>query len=462
VALRWHGAHRGFVARRLPFGAMNVTTFGTGYVGLVSSACLADMGNRVLCFDIDETRIRHLSAGRIPIHEPGLAELVERNMRAWRLAFTSSAAEAVGFGPVQMVAVGTPGLDNGTVDLRQVQSVAQTLAEYMRDDKLIVLKSTVPVGTAQQVTSWIREQLAARGASCRVSVVSNPEFLKEGAAIEDFRRPDRVIVGCDDAQGLQTMRELYAPFLRRPEQLMCMDTRSAELTKYASNAMLATRISFMNELAGLAQALGADIDRVRLGIGSDPRIGTSFLYPGCGYGGSCLPKDVRALVQMAAALPGVSARLLDAVDSVNEAQKRVLPERIRQRFGADLTGRHFALWGLAFKPGTDDMRCAPSCTIIESLLGSGATVAAYDPVASAEARRVIGARPGLSFGGGAFEVLEGADALVIATEWQEFRSPSFDAVARRLRRPLIFDGRNLYDPRAMRQRGFEYHSIGRS
>jgi len=440
---------------------MNVTTFGTGYVGLVSSACLADMGNRVLCFDVDATRIRHLHAGRMPIHEPGLAELVERNVRARRLAFTTSAEEAVGFGRVQLVAVGTPGLDDGAVDLRQVRSVVTTVAEQMREDKLLVMKSTVPVGTARQATAWAHEVLAQRGVTCNVIVVSNPEFLKEGAAIEDFQHPDRVIVGCDDARGLDTLRELYAPFVRSQDRLMCMDTRSAELAKYASNAMLATRISFMNELASIAGCLGADIERVREGIGSDPRIGARFLHPGCGYGGSCLPKDVRALVHMArhCALP---APLLQAVDDVNETQKALLAERLLGRFGGDLSGRHFALWGLAFKPDTDDMRCAPSLSIVKSLLRAGASVAAYDPVAAVEARRVLGTPAGLSYGSGALEVLEGADALLIATEWKEFRSPDFDAMARRLREPLVFDGRNLYEPAAMRARGFEYHSIGRA
>ena len=440
---------------------MHITTFGTGYVGLVSSACLADAGHRLLCCDIDHSRIERLERGIIPIHENGLAELVARNRHEGRLAFTSDPVEAVAFATVQLVAVGTPGLDDGAVDLRQVHAVARTIATHMRADKLVVIKSTVPVGTAHRVRSWIDEGLAARAAAYSASVISNPEFLKEGVAIEDFRHPDRVIVGCDDAHALETMREIYAPFLNSLDTLMAMDSRSAELAKYAANAMLATRISFMNEIASLAEDFGADVECVRRGIGADPRIGADFLRPGCGYGGSCLPKDVRALVQMARTGSSREARLLQAVDEVNEAQKLALPKKLRRRLGSDLRGRRIALWGLAFKPDTEDMRCAPSRAIVQALLDAGASVAAYDPVASDEAQRVIGRAPGLHYAANALEALEGADALVIATEWREFRNPDFEAMAQRLKTPLIFDGRNMHDPAAMRARGFEYHSIGR-
>ncbi len=438
---------------------MKITVIGTGYVGLVAGTCLAEMGNHVLCLDLDLERVRLLESGVVPIHEPGLAEMIAPNVRAGRLAFTADVALAVQHGAVQFMAVGTPPAADGSADLTQVLAAARAIGASMSAYTVIVNKSTVPVGTADRVREVIAAELAKRGNATEFAVVSNPEFLKEGAAVADFMRPDRIIVGADDERAVAVMRALYAPFVRNHDRLLLMDVKSAEFTKYAANAMLATRISFMNELAGLAEKLGADIERVRVGMGTDPRIGTHFLYAGCGYGGSCFPKDVSALVSMGQAVGGL--RILQAVADVNTAQKQVLVSKIVARFGNQLAGHRFALWGLAFKPGTDDMRDAPSRVLIEQLTELGAEVVAYDPVAMAEAERALGANARLSFAASAEAALQGAHALVIVTEWREFRSPDFDDMRSALREPLVFDGRNLFDPAAMRGLGFEYHCIGR-
>ncbi len=442
---------------------MKITVIGTGYVGLVSGACLADVGNDVLCLDVDAKKIATLQAGGLPIHEPGLEQVVQRNVAAGRLHFTTEVEPAVHFGTVQFIAVGTPPDEDGSADLQYVLAAARNIGAHMTDYKLVVDKSTVPVGTADKVKAALDEALAKRGVKVPFSVVSNPEFLKEGAAVEDFMRPDRVVVGADDDddQAINYMRALYAPFNRNRDRLVVMNQRSAELTKYAANAMLATRISFMNEMANLAEKLGADIEMVRQGIGSDPRIGFHFLYPGAGYGGSCFPKDVQALLRTASQDASTTLKVLAAVEAANEAQKLVLPDKVRARFGADLRGRHFALWGLAFKPNTDDMREAPSRAIVKALLDAGATVAAYDPAAMNEARRVFAGTQSLSCASTPMAALEGADALLIATEWKEFRSPDFEAIRGALKQPVIFDGRNLYEPRMLREMGFEYFAIGR-
>jgi UDPglucose 6-dehydrogenase len=439
---------------------MKVSVIGSGYVGLVTGACLADVGNDVLCVDIDAAKVARLQAGDIPIYEPGLDAIVRRNTAAGRLCFTTDPAEGARFGLVQMIAVGTPPGEDGSADLTHVLSAARSIARNLCNYAVIVDKSTVPVGTADRVEGVIREELAARGAELSFSVVSNPEFLKEGAAIEDFTRPDRIVLGVDgDARAEHVMRELYGPFQRNHDRTLVMGRRSAELTKYAANAMLATRISFMNELANLAERAGADIDDVRRGIGSDPRIGFGFLYAGTGYGGSCFPKDVKALARTGREA-GIGLRILDAVETVNEAQKTVLVDKARRRFGS-LMGRHFALWGLSFKPDTDDIREAPSLSVIEALLGEGATVAVFDPVAMREARRHLGDRQGLAYRDSAAATLDGADALLILTEWKEFRSSDFTGLKAALRQPVVFDGRNLYDPYRMAERGFEYYGIGR-
>ena len=439
---------------------MKITVVGTGYVGLVSGACLADVGNDVLCLDLDPAKIRILEEGGIPIHEPGLLEVVRRNVAAGRLAFTTDVERAARHGAIQFIAVGTPPDEDGSADLQYVLAAARNIGRHMDGYRVIVDKSTVPVGTADKVRAVVAEELAARGVELPFSVVSNPEFLKEGAAVEDFMRPDRIIVGAEDERAIGLMRQLYGPFQRNHEKLLVMDVRSAELTKYAANAMLATRISFMNELANLAETLGADIELVRQGIGSDPRIGWHFLYAGCGYGGSCFPKDVQALVRTGNE-HGHALQLLSAVESVNERQKYVLVNKLLSRFGEDLRGRHFALWGLAFKPNTDDMREAPSRVMIEALIRRGATLTAYDPVAMDEARRIFGDLPGLKYADRPMAALDGADALLIVTEWKEFRSPDFDTIAAKLRQPLIFDGRNMYDPAPLRAASLEYHGIGR-
>ncbi|MGE5116995.1 MAG: UDP-glucose dehydrogenase family protein [Betaproteobacteria bacterium] len=440
---------------------MKITVVGTGYVGLVSGACLAEMGNDVLCVDVDADKVARLRAGEIPIHEPGLDAIVARNVAAQRLHFTSDAAEGVRFGTIQFIAVGTPPDEDGGADMQYVLAAARSIGRHMTDYKLVVDKSTVPVGTADRVREAIRATLAERGVEVPFSVVSNPEFLKEGAAVEDFMRPDRIVVGCDDERAVHLMHALYEPFQRNRDKLVVMDIRSAELTKYAANAMLATRISFMNELALLAEKLGADIEQVRRGIGRDPRIGSQFLYAGAGYGGSCFPKDVKALIRSAADA-GQTLQVLAAVEAANDQQKRVLSRKIIGRFGEDLAGRRFALWGLAFKPETDDMREAPSRVVVADLLSRGAEVVAHDPVAMAEARRVFGELPGLTYAPGPMEALEGADALVVVTEWKAFRSPDFERIAQLLKQPVIFDGRNLFDPARVRAAGFEYFPIGRS
>jgi UDPglucose 6-dehydrogenase len=439
---------------------MKVTVVGTGYVGLVSGACLAEMGNDVLCLDVDSAKIAILEGGGLPIHEPGLDQIVARNVSAGRLRFTTDVERAVAHGMLQFIAVGTPPDEDGSADLKYVLAAARNIGRHMSEYKVVVDKSTVPVGTADKVRGAIAEALAQRASDIGFSVVSNPEFLKEGAAVDDFMRPDRIIVGAEDERAIRLMRELYAPFQRNHDKLVVMDLRSAELTKYAANAMLATRISFMNELALLAERVGADIEQVRLGIGSDPRIGFGFLYAGCGYGGSCFPKDVKALIHTAEE-SGRSLQVLRAVENANEAQKKVLIEKIVRRFGNDLTGRRFALWGLAFKPNTDDMREAPSRVIIGELLSRGASVQAYDPIAMVEARRVLGDAPGLAFADSAVGVLQGADALIIVTEWKEFRSPDFERIKATLNHPVIFDGRNMFSPATVEAAGIEYHAIGR-
>jgi UDPglucose 6-dehydrogenase len=439
---------------------MKVSIIGTGYVGLVTGACLADVGNHVLCLDVDERKIAMLKAGEIPIFEPGLKEVVRANVAAGRLSFTTDPREAALYAKVQMIAVGTPPGEDGSADLQYVLAAARGIAKHMDGPRVIVDKSTVPVGTADKVRDAVTKELAARGAGHSFAMVSNPEFLKEGAAVEDFMRPDRIVIGANDADAIATMRELYAPFQRNHERLQVMDIRSAELTKYAANAMLATRISFMNELALLAEKLGADIEHVRIGIGSDPRIGYHFLYPGAGYGGSCFPKDVTALLRTGEEC-GVELKVVGAVDLANERQKGVLAEKIVRRFGDGLAGRRFAIWGLAFKPNTDDMREAPSRVVIDALMRRGAHVTAYDPVAMDEARKIYQGVAAVSFARTAMEALQGADALVIMTEWKAFRSPDFAEVKRALKSPVIFDGRNLYEPAVVASHGLEYHAIGR-
>jgi UDPglucose 6-dehydrogenase len=440
---------------------MKITIIGTGYVGLVTGTCLAEVGNDVLCLDLDERKINMLKEGGIPIYEPGLEDMVKRNAAAGRLSFTTNVEEAVAHGTIQFIAVGTPPDEDGSADLKYVVAAARNIGRHMNEYKVVVDKSTVPVGTADKVKAAIAEELAARGVGTSFSVVSNPEFLKEGAAIEDFMRPDRIVVGTDDNTAKDLMRSLYAPFQRNHERVIFMDVRSAELTKYAANAMLATRISFMNELANLAERLGADIELVRQGIGSDPRIGFHFLYPGVGYGGSCFPKDVQAL-QRTGQENGLNLRVLNAVEEANEAQKAVLVNKLLARFGDNLAGRTFGMWGLAFKPNTDDMREAPSLVVIRALLDRGAKVVAYDPVATHEAQRMTEGWDGLSFGKSSAEVLQGADALLIVTEWKEFRSPDFDAMRNSLKQPVIFDGRNLYQPDMLAKAGYEYYPIGRA
>jgi UDPglucose 6-dehydrogenase len=439
---------------------LKITMIGTGYVGLVTGTCFAEVGNDVLCLDVDPRKIEILERGGVPIHEPGLEDLIRRNVDAGRLAFTTDVDRAVAHGTLQFIAVGTPPDEDGSADMQYVLQAARNIGRRMTDWKVVVDKSTVPVGTADRVRAAIAEELAARGETFPFAVASNPEFLKEGAAIDDFMRPDRVVIGADDERAVSALRALYAPFQRSHERLLVMDVRSAELTKYAANAMLATRISFMNELANLADRLGADIEMVRKGIGSDPRIGWQFLYPGVGYGGSCFPKDVKAL-QYTGRQSGLPLRLLAAVEGVNETQKTVLVDKITKRLGDDLSGRTFAVWGLAFKPNTDDMREAPSRVILAALARRGAKVVAYDPVSMAEARRVFGPQPWLTFATTPMEAVAGADALVIVTEWKEFRSPDFETMRSRLKSPLIFDGRNMYDPSLVRNAGFEYFGIGR-
>ena len=439
---------------------MKITIFGSGYVGLVTGACLADVGNDVLCVDIDARKIDMLKQGKLPIYEPGLEAMVNSNAQAGRLAFTTDIAAGVAHGLFQFIAVGTPPDEDGSADMQYVLAVAKSIGEHMDSYRVVVNKSTVPVGTADRVRATLQSALAARGQHVEFDVVSNPEFLKEGAAVDDFMKPDRIVIGTDNPRTTELLRALYAPFNRSHERLVVMDIRSAELTKYAANAMLATKISFMNELANIAERLGADIEQVRIGIGSDPRIGYHFIYPGCGYGGSCFPKDVQAL-ERTATQAGYQAELLRAVEAVNHRQKEVLFQKIEKHFNGNLQGRTFALWGLAFKPNTDDMRAASSRTLMEALWARGARVQAYDPEAMDEARRIYGERADLELCTSPAAALEGADALALVTEWKSFRSPDFNKIKIALKQPLIFDGRNLYDPQMLAKEGFIYYGIGR-
>jgi UDPglucose 6-dehydrogenase len=439
---------------------LRVTIFGSGYVGLVTGACLSDAGNQVVCVDVDEDKIARLNTGEVPIHEPGLEELIRRNRDQGRLTFTTDAKAGVEHGLFLVIAVGTPPEEDGSADLRHVLAVARTVGTHMGEYKVVMTKSTVPVGTSDKVKATVGATLLARGASVEFDVVSNPEFLKEGAAIADFMKPDRIVVGTDNPRTAELLKALYDPFTRNHQRMIVMDLRSAELTKYAANAMLATKISFMNELANLAERVGADIEKVRTGIGSDPRIGYSFIYPGIGYGGSCFPKDVKALVRSACDV-GQEPLLLAAVETVNDAQKRVLFEKISRHYGGRLAGKAIAVWGLAFKPNTDDMREAPSRVLMEGLWAAGATVRAYDPVAMDEAQRIYGTRNDLMLCKNAGHALEGADALAICTEWQEFRSPDFVKLKASLKEPVVFDGRNLYEPALMASQGIRYYGIGR-
>jgi len=439
---------------------MRVTVFGTGYVGLVTGACLADVGNHVVCVDIDEEKVARLNRGEVPIYEPGLDAVISRAREAGRLSFTTDPVLGVSHGLFQFIAVGTPDGGDGAADLKSVLAVARTIGEELNDYRVVITKSTVPVGTADRVKAEIQAALDRRGVSAEFDVVSNPEFLKEGAAVADFMKPDRIIVGTDNPRTGELVRSLYDPFNRNHDRVLVMDIRSAELTKYAANAMLATKISFMNELANVAEKVGADVEHVRLGIGSDPRIGYEFIYPGCGYGGSCFPKDVRALMTSSAEA-GYHTEILRAVDSVNQKQKKVLFEKINAYYNGDLGGKCVALWGLAFKPNTDDMREASSRVLMESLWAAGARVRAYDPVAREQTARIYGQRADLVLCSKAEEALEGADVLAIVTEWREFRSPDFDLIKSSLREPVIFDGRNLYDPAVVARHGLRYFAIGR-
>ncbi len=439
---------------------MNVTVFGIGYVGLVQAAVLADAGHEVCCVDVDATKVENLKAGIIPIFEPGLSALVQKNHDAGRLHFTTDAAQGVRHGEVQFIAVGTPPDDDGSADIKYVLSVAATIALNMTEPKIIVNKSTVPVGTADKVRAKVSEVLTSRGLEVEFHVISNPEFLKEGSAVADCTRPDRIIIGSDSSYGVDRMRELYEPFNRNHEKIITMDIRSAELTKYAANCLLATKISFMNEMANFAERLGADIEAVRKGIGSDPRIGYDFIYPGCGYGGSCFPKDVQALERTASSI-GYQATLLSAVEEVNKRQKQHLFGHIHHHFGGQLEGKTFAIWGLAFKPNTDDMREASSRVLIEQLRSVGARVQAFDPEAMAETQRIYGMNEDLLLMGTKEAALQGADALVIVTEWREFKAPDLDLIKEKLSTPVIFDGRNIFDPQRMKANGFEYYGIGR-
>jgi UDPglucose 6-dehydrogenase len=439
---------------------MKITVIGTGYVGLVSGVCLAELGNHVVCLDLNAEKIRVLEAGGMPIHEPGLLDMLTRNRAAGRLQFTTDVVAAVNHGTLQFIGVGTPPNEDGSADVQYVLEAARSVGRHMTDYKVIIDKSTVPVGTGAKVQAVVADELAKRNIKLDFAVVSNPEFLKEGAAVEDFMRPDRIVVGADDERAILLMRALYSPFMRNRDRLLVMDIKSAEFTKYAANAMLATRISFMNELALLADKVGADIELVRNGIGSDPRIGTQFLYAGTGYGGSCFPKDVKALVTTARE-NGLELKVLKAVEAANQRQKHALVDKVVARFGNDLSGLQFAIWGLAFKPNTDDMREAPSLVLIAELTRRGATLKAYDPVAMPNARQMLEGTRGLSFVDSQAQALEGSDALCIVTEWKEFKSPDFDAIKALLKHPTVFDGRNLYDPRLMASLGIEYFGIGR-
>jgi UDPglucose 6-dehydrogenase len=439
---------------------MRLTIFGSGYVGLVTGACMAETGNHVVCVDIDEDKIARLNKGEIPIYEPGLEAYIERNVEAGRLEFTTDVQKGVDHGLFQMIAVGTPPDEDGSADLQHVVAVAKSIGEHMNEYRIVVDKSTVPVGTADKVKAEIQAQLDQRGVPLEFDVVSNPEFLKEGAAISDFMKPDRIVVGTDNPRTTELLKTLYEPFNRNHDRLISMDVRSAELTKYAANAMLATKISFMNEVANIAERVGADIEKVRVGIGSDPRIGYHFIYPGAGYGGSCFPKDVRALGK-SAAKAGYEAELLNAVEAVNYRQKHRVFEKMQAHYDGELKGKTIAIWGLSFKPRTDDMREAPSRVLMEALWDAGATVRAYDPEAMDETRHLYPDHEGLTLCESANETLEGADALAIITEWQEFRSPDFDVMKEKLADAVVFDGRNLYEPETVGHFGLEYYAIGR-
>jgi len=438
---------------------LRITIFGSGYVGLVTAACFADAGNDVLCVDTDPTKVERLRRAECPIYEPGLDAMLKRNVDAGRMRFTTSAAEGVAFGLYQFIAVGTPPNEDGSADMQYVLAVARSIGEHLDDYRVIISKSTVPVGTADRVRETVAAALANRGLDIAFDVVSNPEFLKEGAAIADFNKPDRIVVGADADRAIDAMTALYAPFNRNHDRLIVMDVRSSELTKYAANAMLATKISFMNEMANLAEVLGADIEKVRQGIGSDPRIGFHFIYPGAGYGGSCFPKDVKALTHTARHNQ-FEAPLLEAVEGVNNRQKTVLHQKLVRHFGS-LKGRRIALWGLAFKPQTDDMREAPSRALIEAIWADGGSVRAYDPVASSEALHLYGERPDFEIARDPYDACDGADALVIVTEWRLFHAPDFGRLRTLLRDPVIFDGRNLYEPRMVEAAGLAYYAIGR-
>lgn len=438
---------------------MNITIFGTGYVGLVTGACLAESGNTVYCVDVDEKKIEGLKNGIVPIYEPGLEDLVEQNAAAGRLHFTTDAQEGIDHGRFIFIAVGTPPNEDGSSDLRFVETVAKTIGEKLNHPAIVINKSTVPVGTADRVREIIANELEARNAVVAFDVVSNPEFLKEGAAIEDFQRPDRIVVGAESAESIEAMRQLYAPFNRNHNRFMVMDIRSAELTKYAANAMLATKITFMNEIANIAERVGANIESVRVGIGSDSRIGYNFIYAGIGYGGSCFPKDVRALVNTAES-HGYDAQLISSIEDVNQRQKKVMLKKITDVYGQDLRGRTFAMWGLAFKPNTDDMRDAPSREILEGLWQLGARVQAFDPEAMDSAEQLYGESEQFQLVGSRDDALVGADALIIATEWRQFRSPDWELLRERLADARIFDGRNIYDPDRVKREGFAYYGIG--
>ena len=439
---------------------MKLSIVGTGYVGLVTGTCFAEMGNRVICVDIDETKIEKLKKGIIPIYEPGLEAMVRENSEQGRLRFTTDIVEALRESEIIFIAVGTPQGEDGSADLQYVLRVAEEIGAHMSHGMIVVDKSTVPVGTADRVKETIQRELDERGVSIPFHVVSNPEFLKEGSAIEDFMKPDRVVIGAESEEAMETMKELYAPFTHNHERFIAMDVRSAEMTKYAANAILATKISFMNEIANICERVGADVNQVRVGIGSDRRIGYSFIYPGCGYGGSCFPKDVQALGRIARDV-GYEPKIIQAVEAVNDAQKRVLAMKVVRRFGEDLSGRTFAVWGLSFKPETDDMREASSITIIEELTARGAKIRAYDPKAMDEARRhYLKGNPAVEYTKSKYDALDGADAMLLVTEWKEFRSPDFDEMKQRLKTPVIFDGRNQYSRRKMEKKGFEYHQIG--
>lgn len=439
---------------------MKVTVFGIGYVGLVQAAVLADVGHQVICVDVDESKVENLKKGIIPIYEPGLTPIVEESYKGGRLEFTSDAKAGIEHGDIQFIAVGTPPDEDGSADLQYVLAVAKTIATHMVSPKIIINKSTVPVGTADKVNEKVAEVLKQRGITIDYHIVSNPEFLKEGSAVQDCKRPDRIVVGTDSSEVADTMRELYAPFNRNRDRMIIMDIKSAELTKYAANCMLATKISFMNEMANLAEKLGADIEAVRHGIGSDNRIGYQFIYPGCGYGGSCFPKDIQALIHTADSI-GYNTELLKSVEAVNYRQKERLFEKISAHYNADLKGKTFALWGLSFKPNTNDMREAPSRVLMEALWNAGATVQAYDPEGMQECQRIYGQRDDLTLMGTQEAALKGADALIVITEWQQFKAPDFDLVKSTLKEPVIFDGRNQYEPKRLAKMGFTYYSIGR-